>query len=206
MKRAVRSAVLVLLLSSAMTLSACSAGQVTQTATQVRDKTGGSAQTGDLTIRAVQVVHPPGGVHPVGGSAEVTMAIVNRGQVEDRLVDVTGPAFGGVVAGVVPAPTAPAVTPDSASPPATDPVGSSALAAGAPVSETTAVDIPIPAAQVVFIGTNGSTLVLDELARPIDAAQSVQLTLTFARAGQTTVTAVMEPPPSVLPRSPVVEF
>ncbi len=74
------------------------------------------------------------------------------------------------------------------------------------MTETSTVDIPIPAGRPVFIGTDGPTVVLTGLTRPIDAAHSVELTLTFARAGKTTVTAVMGPPPSVLPRTPVIEF
>ena len=51
MNRALRAATLGVLLLSSVALSACSAGQVTQTATQERDKTGSMAQVGDLTLR-----------------------------------------------------------------------------------------------------------------------------------------------------------
>jgi PBP1b-binding outer membrane lipoprotein LpoB len=42
-------------------LAGCSAGQVTQTATQDRDKTGGYGQVGDITVRAVQLAYPHDG-------------------------------------------------------------------------------------------------------------------------------------------------
>src|SRR5688500_1080100 len=56
--RALRAATMGVLLLSPVALSACSAGQVTQTASQERDKVGAMAQVGDLTIRAVQLVSP----------------------------------------------------------------------------------------------------------------------------------------------------
>ena len=58
MNRALRAATTVVLLVSPVALAACSAGQVTQTATQVRDKVGAMAQVGELTIRAVQGALP----------------------------------------------------------------------------------------------------------------------------------------------------
>jgi hypothetical protein len=51
--RALRAATMGVLLLSPVALSACSAGQVTQTATQERDKVGAMGQVGDLTLRAV---------------------------------------------------------------------------------------------------------------------------------------------------------
>ncbi len=203
MNRAVRSAAVVLLLLSPLALTGCSAGQVTQTATQARDTTGGTGQVGDISVRAVQLVHPPGGVYEVGDQVEVTMAVVNGGRVDDRLVDVTGADFGAATVSASPttAGSAPATTS-----PGPDPVDSMALSAQPPALETTAVDVLVPARGAVLIGTDTPTVVLTGLTRRIDAAQSVGLTLTFGGAGQTTVLAIMGPPASVLPRSPVIDF
>jgi hypothetical protein len=74
----------------AMTLGACSAGQVTQTATQDRDKTGGYSAMGDIATRAVQLSYPPDGVYRPGAQTRVCMAILNSGRVDDRLVDGRG--------------------------------------------------------------------------------------------------------------------
>lgn len=71
---------------------------------------------------------------------------------------------------------------------------------------TTAVDVVVPAHGAVFVGSGSPTVVLTGLTRRLDAAQSVELTLTFARAGRTTVLAIVEPAPGVLPRGPVVDF
>ncbi len=207
MNREVRSATIVLLVLSPMALSACSAGQVTQTATQVRDRTGGSGQVGDLTVRAAQLVYPPGGVYGLGDQAELTMAIVNSGRVDDQLVDITGADFSAVAVSAPPAASSTgAVTPPDTTSPEPVPVDSTAEIAQSPAPEGTAVDILIPAREAVFIGTGTPPIVLTGLTRPIDAAQSVELTLTFARSGQTTVPAMMGPAPDVLPRSPVIDF
>ena len=198
-----RSAAVVLLLLSPMALSGCSAGQVTQTATQARDKTGGYGQVEDIQVRAVQLVHPSGGVYEVGDQVEVTMAIVNSGRVDDRLIDVTGAEF---TAATLSTSATAADTPPETNHSEPDPADSMALTGQPLAVETTAVDVLVPARGAVFVGSRTPTIVLTGLARRIDAAQSLELTLTFARAGQTTVLAVMGPPPDVLPRTPVVDF
>ncbi len=201
--RAVRSAAVVLLLLSPVALGGCSAGQVTQTATQARDRTGGAGQVEDISVHAVQLVHPPGGVYEVGDQVEVTMAIVNSGRVDDRLIDVAGAELG---AATVSATLATADTPPDTTSPAPAPTDSTASSAQPSAVAATAVDVLVPARGAVLVGSSAPTVVLTGLTRRIDAAQSVELTLTFARAGQTTVLAVMGPPPEVLPRTPVVDF
>ncbi len=203
MNRAVWSATVVLLLLSPVALAGCSAGQVTQTATQARDATGGTGRVGDVSIHAVQLVHPPGGVYEVGDDVEVTMAIVNSGRVDDRLVDVTGADFGAATVDASPATAGTA--PDTFSP-GPGPAGSLTLSAQPPAAESTAVDVLVPAREAVFLGTGAPSVVLTGLTRRLDAAQSVELTLTFAEAGRTTVPAIMGPPPGVLPRGPAVDF
>ena len=67
MNRALRAATMGVLLLSPIALTACSAGQVTQTATQERDKTGGQAQVGSLTVRQAALESPREGF----GEAEI---------------------------------------------------------------------------------------------------------------------------------------
>ncbi len=81
-----------------------------------------------------------------------------------------------------------------------------ALSGQPPAVETTAVDVLVPARGAVFVGSSAPTVVLTGLARRIDGAQSMELTLTFARAGRTTVPAIMGPPPDVLPRTLAVDL
>jgi copper(I)-binding protein len=91
--RALRAATMGVLLLSPVALSACSAGQVTQTATQERDKVGAMGQVGDLTLRAVQLESPRGGSYDRGDDAELRMVIVNSGVEPDALVGISGEGF-----------------------------------------------------------------------------------------------------------------
>ena len=70
MNRALRAATMGVLLLSPVALSACSAGQVTQTETQDRDKTGPSARVGDLELREVLLAYPTGGRYVEGAQIE----------------------------------------------------------------------------------------------------------------------------------------
>src|SRR4051794_33946282 len=83
------------LLLSPIALSACSAGQVSQTATQQRDKTGAMAQVGNITLREVQLAYPTGGTYESGDDADLVMAIVNTGDKSDTLTGVEGKGFSG---------------------------------------------------------------------------------------------------------------
>ena len=93
MNRALRAATMGVLLLSPIALSACSAGQVTQTATQERDKTGAQAQVGDITLRGGQLASPSGGSYESGDDAELQLAIVNGGTEDDTLISVDGKGF-----------------------------------------------------------------------------------------------------------------
>jgi copper(I)-binding protein len=94
--RALRAATTVVLLVSPVALAACSAGQVTQTATQERDKVGAMAQVGGITLRAVQLENPRGGSYARGDDAGLRIAIVNGGEESDALVGISGEGFGDV--------------------------------------------------------------------------------------------------------------
>src|SRR3954465_481857 len=107
------------LLFSPLVLSACGAGQVTQTATQNRDKVGPMAQVGDISLRAVELAAPPGDKYEQGSDAELTLAIVNGGEEPDTLVGVSGTDFAGAqisASSVSPSPSAQATPSGSAAP------------------------------------------------------------------------------------------
>lgn len=205
MRRVVRATVITFLLLMTV-LSGCSAGQISQTATEVRDQNGGFGQVGDLTIREVRLPYPPSGVYQPGDQAQLVMAIVNGGQTDDRLVNITGPDFRGVTVNGASSPSAPSGT-VSMTPTATpNPARTLAITGIAAVPAQGDVNIVIPANHAVFIGLGGPSVTLTGLTRRIDAAQSVPLTLTFARSGQTTVTAIVGTPSRVLHRAPAATF
>src|SRR4051794_5332772 len=110
------------LLFSPLALSACGAGQVTQTATQNRDKVGPMAQVGDISLRAVELAAPPGDKYEQGSDAELTLAIVNGGEEPDTLVGVSGTDFAGAqISASSGSPSPPAPAAPSGPPPATPP-------------------------------------------------------------------------------------
>jgi hypothetical protein len=140
--RALRAATMGVLLLSPVVLGACSAGQVTQTESQVRDKTGAQAQVGDLSIRQAQLLSPSGGSYERGDDAELQLAIVNGGTEDDTLVGVEGEGFG-------------AVEIENAS---------TGTASSAP-SRGSAEEIEIPAGAAVFVGDDDAdaTITLTDL-------------------------------------------
>src|SRR4051795_9428012 len=137
------------LLFSPLVLSACGAGQVTQTATQNRDKVGLMAQVGDISLRAVELAAPPGDKYDQGSDADLTLAIVNAGEEPDTLVGVSGTDFAGAqisASSVSPSPSAQATPSGSAAgtPSGTAAGTPSGTAAGTPSGTPPAGPPPAP--------------------------------------------------------------
>ena len=187
MNRALRAATLGVLLLCPAALSACSAGQITQTATQERDKTGATAQLGELTLRQVGLAYPNGGRYESGDDAELRAAIVNTGTEDDTLVEISGEGFGDVrVTG-----------------------GGTAAGAGGSTGSTGSGgsrEIEIPADSTLFLGENGPTVTLTDLDESLTPAQSVELTFTFEKAGEVTVPAIVGTPGTDLARGEPFDF
>ncbi|MGY1820616.1 hypothetical protein [Geodermatophilus sp. SYSU D00079] len=211
MNRALRAATMGALLLSPIALTACGAGQVTQTATQNRDKVGAEAQVGSITLRQVTLEHPDEGRYDAGDDAPLRMAVINSGNEDDTLVGIEGEGFDGVlVTGQASASPAVPASP-SASAPATGAAGTTtAPAAGATTAAPAAssrVDVPVPGNSTVFIGGDGDlTVELADLTEELTAGQSIELTLTFQQAGEVTVRAIVANPDRVLPREEGFDF
>ena len=179
MNRALRAAIVGVALFSPVALSACSAGQVAQTATQERDKVGAMAEVGDLTLRQVNLAHPRSGSYDAGDDAELTMAIVNTGDEADTLVSVEGEGFGDVeIAGT--------------------PSGSASTSASD--------EIELPADTTVFVGSDDVTITLTDLDEPLTVGQHLSLVLTFENAGEVTVMATVATPAEELEREEGFDF
>jgi copper(I)-binding protein len=212
--RALRAAAIGALLLGPVTLSACSAGQVNQTALQVRDKVGATATVGKITLREVELAYPKSGRYASGDEAVLNMAIINEGADDDTLVSISGPGFEGVrVTGTgsqVTAPLGSTASPTTgaggsgtaaASTTPAGQAGSSASAGAslpseAPSSDT---DIRVPGDSAVFLGQNAPHVSLIGLTRPVTPAQSLAITFTFRNAGKVTVNAIVANPDTVLP-------
>jgi copper(I)-binding protein len=231
--RALRAATMGVLLLSPIALTACSAGQVPQTATQNRDKVGPEAAVGDITLRQITLAYPQDGLYSAGDDAELQMAIVNSDTEADTLVGIEGEAFDGVVVsgqatasavpsspsaattpatpstpGAAPAtPTTPGATPSAPTTPGATPVPGTVPTSSAPAAASTEVQIPIPAGSTVFLGgAGGPTVELADLSEELTSGQSIEVTLTFQRAGEVTVPAVVATPGRALPRGEPFDF
>ena len=231
MNRALRAATMGVLLLSPIALSACSAGQVTQTATQERDKTGAQAQVGDITLRGGQLASPSGGSYESGDDAELQLAIVNGGTEDDTLISVDGKGFSSAEisrssssssgsssssAGSTPAgpsasgsasPTTGAA-PTSGSAPATTTGSATSSSPGITTSSSPAglQQIDIPAGQAVFLGGDQYTVTLTDLSDGLTPGQFLQVTLTFEKAGEVTIPVTVANPTSSVPRSSSFDF
>jgi len=227
--RALRAATIGVLLLGPVTLSACSAGQVNQTALQVRDKVGTTVSVGDLVLRQVALEYPKGGRYAAGDDAVLNMAIVNEGAHADTLVSISGPDFEGVaVTGSGSEATVP-LGPTAALPQPTGATGSGAAGSSGAASGSTAAggssaaggsqssalpseapsgdtNIPIPSDTAVFLGKNAPHVSLVGLTRPVTAAQSLAITFTFRDAGAVTVNAIVDNPDKVLPTPSTYNF
>jgi copper(I)-binding protein len=191
--RALRAATVGVLLLSPVALSACSAGQVTQTATQDRDKTGAMAQVGDITVRAGELEHPRGGAYEAGDDAELRLAIVNGGQEADTLVGVEGEGFGDVeIEGASASPTTGAGTT----------TGTSTGTGSAAVSD----EVEIPADSTVFVDGDTATITLTDLEEGLTVGQYIELTLVFENAGEVTLPVTVSNPEDALERGEAFDF
>ena len=233
MNRALRAATMGVLLLSPVVLSACSAGQVTQTATQERDKTGAQAQVGDITLREGQLLPPSGGSYESGDDAELQLAIINSGTEDDTLVSVDGKGFssaeisssgssasgssssGSASSTSSAAPTsgsAAATTPTSSAPTSGAPTSGAATSSAPTLSAATTTssgpqEIKIPAGQSVYLGEDGQyTVTLTDLSEDLTPGQYLEVTLTFEKAGEVTIPVTVANPTSSVPRSSSFDF
>jgi copper(I)-binding protein len=175
--RALRAATMGVLLLSPVVLSACSAGQVTQTATQERDKTGAQAQVGDISLRQAELLHPRGGSYERGDDADLQVAIINGGTEPDTLVRVGGDGFGSAE---IQGPATGTGTSSAA--------GSSAATSTAPTSTASRSSvIEIPTGASIFVGGSDYSITLKDLAEPLTTGQYLEVTFTFKNAGDVTL-------------------
>jgi copper(I)-binding protein len=93
--RAVALAAGVAFLGGVLALTGCSAGQITQTSSQVAGVNGVSARVGSIVVRDAQIEFAgapgDGSAYPRGSDAPLKMAIINEGNATDRLVSASSP-------------------------------------------------------------------------------------------------------------------
>jgi copper(I)-binding protein len=181
--RALRAATMGALLLSPIALTACSAGQVTQTATQDRDKAGPQAEVENIVLRSVLLEYPSSGRYEEGDDAELLAAIVNTGDEPDTLISIEGDAFDGVRV-----------------------LGADVDAVSDARGFATELNIEIPRDDTVFLGGDGPTVLLEDLAESLTTGQSIELTMNFELAGAVTVQALVDNPPDEIDRGETFDF
>lgn len=79
---------------AAVLMAGCSAGQITQTATQEPAVNGASGMAGPIAIRDAQLAFPSNaqGVYQPGSTARLIVTIVNTGIADDTLTRISSPA------------------------------------------------------------------------------------------------------------------
>lgn len=198
----------VLGIGAAILVSGCSAGQITQTDTQVPGVNGSMGTVKQIAVRDIQLAFPTAKrFYTKGDSASVIVTIANSGDTSDKLTSISSPQFSsGQIIGDANIPghhaitaKATAVSPltttvttttgTSTSSTGTSTSGSSTSSStstsassstsASVTSTTSAAPLPVGTVQIELIGLN-----VDKL----QAGQTVQVTLTFADAGDLTLT------------------
>ena len=181
--RAPRAAVLGVLLLSPVALAACSAGQVSQTATQEQNL-GNSADVGDLNLRGLQLPYPTGGVYAAGSDARLVGAVLSTSPSDDTLVSIEGDSFESV---------------EVVDPEAVEPVAGAAA--------PTTLDLTVPANGGLFLSNGrGPAVTLVGLSEEVGAGQYVEVTFTFEEAGEVTVEVPVGIATRDLPRGEPFDF
>lgn len=201
MNRALGAATAGVLLLSPLALSACSAGQVTQTATQERDKVGAMAQVGDITIRAAEFESPREGFYEAGDDAELLLAIVNSGEESDTLVEVDGEGFGDAE---IQASGSPATGSNSGS--STGTGGTTTTGTGTSGSGAGSDEIEIPSDTTVFVDGDETSITISDLDDSLNVGQYLELTLTFENAGDVTLLVSVANPEEEQERGEAFDF
>lgn len=86
-----RVAAVVAGLVSVLVLAGCGSGQDTQTDSILPSVNGALGQVGPIAVRDAQFAVPERGVFASGADAELRLTIVNTGDADDELVEVTSP-------------------------------------------------------------------------------------------------------------------
>ncbi|GGM44547.1 hypothetical protein GCM10012275_14460 [Longimycelium tulufanense] len=170
---------------AALLLAGCSAGQITQTDTQVAAVNGAAMTQGDIAVRDAQLAYPKDGdFYPQGADAPLIVTIVNTGDNPDKLVSVSSPDASGVrIEGSTELPghfalRTPLTDPDDAARPG-QPAGSPSPSPGAPS--------PSPAAGNRVSEPGRVEITITGLKYGLRSGQTLRLTFLFQNAGEITM-------------------
>ncbi len=164
--------------AAAVSLSACSAGQITQTATQVAAVNGNYANQGDISLRNVHIVYPNSEEYSLepGGKVVLAFTALNESEFEpERLAKIaTDKAEAVTIAGEV---GERVIRPQTA------------LASGAPDATVTDDNEKILTKEIL--------VTLDGISEGVYPGLTVPVTFTFERAGDITVNVPVDAGPEL---------
>ncbi|MBY6678606.1 hypothetical protein HQ305_14160 [Rhodococcus sp. BP-149] len=169
-----------LALGTVISLSACSAGQISQTATQVAAVNGNGADQGTVSLRNVHVAYPSSDefVLEPGGRAELIFTAINTSETTpDRI---TGIETEGAAEVVV-----------------TGATGGTSIEI--PAQASVASGVPADQDPTAPEGSQSITAVMEDLSENVRPGLTVPVTFTFQQAGDVTVSVPVDPGP-VTPR------
>jgi copper(I)-binding protein len=196
-------------------LTGCSAGQITQTASQVAPVPGADAEAGEIALRNLLIQYRPEG-YAAGSDAPLVVRIFNNGMEPITLTGVTADKAAAVnlvgTPAVVTPTESPTPPPDVASPsPDASPTGeaspSPTPAPTTPAPQPVSVTIP-PQSYVLLVPSEGDAghLVLAGLTEAIVPGEFVTMTFTFDDGTTAVVPVPLAPPTDAVPRAtPIVE-
>jgi copper(I)-binding protein len=201
-------------------VTACGAGQVTQTDTMLPAVNGNMGQIGPIAIRDAMLAYPEGGSYQAGDDAPLVLAIVNTGTSADELVGVRSPVAGsaeligdrnlpggaslavgepGEAAEEQAPPSSPTTT---ATTPPSSPPDSPTSEPTSPTSPTTGEPSPTSpaptATEPVEIGK--LTVILTGLTAPVASGKTVPVTFVFRNAGSITLDLPVATPTTARPQ------
>jgi copper(I)-binding protein len=144
----------------------------------------------------------PVGTVPPGGAPSTTTTAGGSASSTAATSSATGTAAATTSATVPAGPTTAAtgIAGATGTPTSTLPSTSGEAAGG------TSVSLPVPADASLFLGENSPHLFLTGLTRSLTPGQSIQVQLTFQRAGAVTVTALVSGPTSYVPNPSTYDF
>jgi copper(I)-binding protein len=176
-----------------LALGGCSAGQVTQTSSQVPPVPGTNADAGPISLRNLLVEYNGPQGYPAGSDAPLAVSLFNSSMSSVTLVGVSSDIASSVtLTGTptvitptdtpTPAPTTAAATPTgSPTPTATGtPTPTATPSAPAPAASVLSIAIPPQSFVLLLPGQSSGNLVLHGLTQALSPGESTKVTFTFS--------------------------
>jgi copper(I)-binding protein len=202
---------------AALTLGACSSGQITQTATQVPAVPGANFDAGPIALRNLVIAYNGPQGYAAGSDAPLVVRIFNNGQDAVTLTGVTSDKAASVALTGTPSVLTATATPTAAATTAQPTATAEATGTGTATAEPTgtataqptataaAPSVPLsiaipPQAYVLLVPGEGGNLVLHNLTTAIAPGESAAVTFTFSNHSTALVQVPLAPPVGIVPR------